>query len=215
LHESLTYPGDPECQAQMQPRPNVLFEAGMAFGRDPKRTILVELGAVKLFSDIHGRHVIRLDNTVESRQLLATRLQSAGCAVILSGIDWHTAGDLTPPAPPGGGLPLGRKVPSSQASGLPCLEARLVRHGGPTLDEVQITNHGPGDVYDLDVSAEDSEGLITRQPAGLPVPRLPAGKSVNALRIKSLGHGHADYFTVTITAKTVDGTPIELEEFVS
>jgi len=30
LHESLTYVGDPECTAQLQPRPNVLFEAGMA-----------------------------------------------------------------------------------------------------------------------------------------------------------------------------------------
>lgn len=35
LHESLTYPGDPECSPQMQPRPNVLFEAGMAMGGTP------------------------------------------------------------------------------------------------------------------------------------------------------------------------------------
>jgi predicted nucleotide-binding protein len=44
LHESLTYPGDAETQAQMQPRANVLFEAGMALGRDEARTIIVELG---------------------------------------------------------------------------------------------------------------------------------------------------------------------------
>lgn len=215
LHPSLTYPGDPECEAQMQPRPNVLFEAGMAFGRNPGRTILVELGQVRSFSDIHGRHVVRLDNTVAKRQHLATRLDTAGCTVNTTGTDWHTAGDLTPPPPPGGGLPLGRKIPSAHASGLPRLEARLVKHGGNTLDEVVVTNHGPGDVLDLDIAADEGEGLITRQEAGFPVPRLPAGKSVKAMRTKSLGHGHSPYFTITLTATTLDGTPIELEEFVS
>lgn len=159
--------------------------------------------------------MLRLDNTVAKRQLLAKRLETAGCAVDLSGTDWHTAGDLNPPAPPGGGLPMGRKAPSSEASGVPRLEARLVRHGGNTLDEVQITNHGPGDALDLDVRADEREGLVTRQEAGFPVPRLPAGKSVKAMRSKSLGHGTSPYFTVTITAKTADGTPIEQEEFVS
>jgi len=111
LHESHTYVGDPECTAQLQPRPNVLFEAGMAMGRDEDRTIIVEMGRVKVFSDIHGRHVVRLDNEIKQRQELATRLQTAGCAVITTGSDWHHAGDLTPPVPPGGGLPLGRKLP--------------------------------------------------------------------------------------------------------
>lgn len=110
LHPSLTHPGDPECEAMPQPRPNVLFEAGMAMGRDPHRTVIVELGRVRVFSDVHGRHVVRLDK----RQDLAERLRTAGCSVDLSGRDWHEAGDLVPPAPPGGGLPLGRKLPSTQ-----------------------------------------------------------------------------------------------------
>jgi len=215
LHQSLTYPGDPECDAQMQPRPNVLFEAGMAFGRNPARTILVELGQVKSYSDIHGRHVVRLDGSVKKRQDLANRLRTAGCAVDTTGTDWHDAGDLTPPSPPGGGLPMGRKVPSSRATGLPRLEARLFRNGGSGMDEVVVTNHGPGDVLDLDVEAEAREGLVTRQQGGFPVPRLPAGKSVKAMRTTSLGQGHSEYFTVTITGKTVDGTPIRQEEFVS
>lgn len=156
-----------------------------------------------------------LEAAFASAQAVATRLDTAGCTVNTTGTDWHTAGDLTPPPPPGGGLPLGRKIPSAHASGLPRLEARLVKHGGNTLDEVVVTNHGPGDVLDLDIAADEGEGLITRQEAGFPVPRLPAGKSVKAMRTKSLGHGHSPYFTITLTATTLDGTPIELEEFVS
>ncbi len=34
-----------------QPRPNVLFEAGMAFGVHLKRTILVQVGNIKPISD--------------------------------------------------------------------------------------------------------------------------------------------------------------------
>ncbi len=44
-----------------QPRPNVLFEAGMAFGRHPDRTIIVHVGKIRPFSDVLGRHYIKLD----------------------------------------------------------------------------------------------------------------------------------------------------------
>lgn len=215
LHPSLTYPGDIECDPQPQPRPNVLFEAGMAMGRDPDRTVIVELGQVKVFSDIHGRHVVRLDNTVGKRQDLADRLQTAGCSVNLSGRDWHDAGDLTSPASPGGGLPLGRKLPSSRASGIPRLDAKYIDHGGNRLGEVEVINHGPGDVYELDVTAEEKEGLVTRGQNEFPVPRLPAGKTVRVMRTMSLASGNGSYFNITVTGKTVDGTPIEQVIFVS
>ena len=42
------------------------------------------------FSDVGGRHVVRLDNSIPARQAPATRLQTAGCAVDLKGQDWHT-----------------------------------------------------------------------------------------------------------------------------
>lgn len=217
LHESLARPGDPECSPQMQPRPNVLFEAGMAMGRHPDRTIIVELGQVKVFSDIHGRHVVRLNNSPKKRQELATRLQTAGCATRMSRTDWHDAGDLTPPAPPGGGLPMGRKQPSSQTSGMPRLNARYIDHGRGKIDEVEITNHGPGDVYDLEVDADAEIGLVTRNADEFPVPKLPAGKSVRIGRVSSdsMAARSNSYFDITITAKTADGTPIRLNEFVS
>lgn len=78
-----------------QPRANVLFEAGMAIGRNENQTILVELGEIRSMSDIIGRHAIRIDNTVAKRQALADRLHTAGCAVKLGGrTDWHTTGDF-------------------------------------------------------------------------------------------------------------------------
>ena len=83
-----------EVELSGQARPNVLFEAGMAMGRDEDRTVLVEIGDIRPFSDIAGRHTVRLDNTSQRRQQLANRLESAGCPVNLDGTDWHSAGDF-------------------------------------------------------------------------------------------------------------------------
>lgn len=221
LHESLTYPGDPECEPQLQPRPNVLFEAGMAMGRSEDRTIMVELGTIKSFSDIHGRHVIRLDNSVARRQALANRLQTAGCAVQLQGTDWHTAGELTPPLPPGNGLPLGRRLPSSQAAGYPRLDARYVDKGSGKLGEIVVTNHGPGDIHDLNAALADTDGDrddLVRESNDLPIPILPKGKSVVVMsysRRGSFASVPRSYINVRLTGRTADGTPIDKTEFVS
>ncbi len=87
---------DPEYERELtpQPRSNVLFEAGLALGRAPDQTVLVEVGHNRPFSDIAGRHTIRLDNSTEKRHALASRLKSAGCSVDFSGTDWHTEGDF-------------------------------------------------------------------------------------------------------------------------
>ncbi|TWX37394.1 nucleotide-binding protein [Frigoribacterium sp. ACAM 257] len=216
LHESLTYPGDPETAPQMQPRPNVLFEAGMAMGRNPDRTLIVELGQVKVFSDIHGRHSVRLDNSVAKRQDLANRLLTAGCDVRMQGTDWHEAGDLTPPGPPGNGLPLGRKLPSSETAGLPRLSARLFERGGNKFADVIVTNQGPGSVYGLTAAASEDDDTL-RTSDELPVPELPVGKSVRVLQRlpASFSQVQRSYFTVTLRARTADGVPIEQDEFVS
>jgi predicted nucleotide-binding protein len=78
-----------------QARPNVLFEAGMAYGRNPTSTVLVQMGELRSFSDIAGRHIVHLSNTPESRQELAGKLATAGCRVDTTGTDWLREGDLT------------------------------------------------------------------------------------------------------------------------
>ncbi len=85
---------DAERQFMMQPRPNVLFEAGMGFGRNPDRTLLVQVGSVKNFSDIAGRHVVRLTNEEGRRRDLAERLITAGCTVSLEDERWKRTGDF-------------------------------------------------------------------------------------------------------------------------
>ena len=96
LHESLRGSNEPPHETELtgQARPNVLFEAGMAMGRSPDRTVLVEIGVLRPFSDIAGRHLIRIDNTSSRRQDLAHRLRAAGCPVNLEGTAWHKAGNF-------------------------------------------------------------------------------------------------------------------------
>ncbi len=86
-----------EVEIRKQARPNVLFEAGMAFGREPDRTLLIEVGQVKPFSDVAGRHVVRLNNSEQRRQDVVNRLKTAGCAVKIEGDDWLTTGDFELP----------------------------------------------------------------------------------------------------------------------
>ncbi|HET6999555.1 MAG TPA: nucleotide-binding protein [Solirubrobacterales bacterium] len=90
---------DPPYERELtsQARPNVLFEAGMAFGIHPDRTVLVELGELRPFSDIGGRHVIRLNESVEPLREIAKRLKTAGCEVDESGDDWLAPGRFTIP----------------------------------------------------------------------------------------------------------------------
>jgi predicted nucleotide-binding protein len=92
--EFASSPGDPETLPAEQPRPNVLFEAGMALGRKSDRTVIVEVGNIRPFSDIQGKHVVRLDDSPQRRKDLAQRLRTAGCSVDLSGETWLTVGDF-------------------------------------------------------------------------------------------------------------------------
>jgi predicted nucleotide-binding protein len=87
--------GVEEIEKMGQARPNVYYEAGIAdaLGRD--RTVLVEVGRVKSFSDAAGRHVVRYDGSPAKRNALAERLRVAGLLPDTSGSDWLSVGDVS------------------------------------------------------------------------------------------------------------------------
>lgn len=60
-----------------------------------RRTILVELGQIRLPSDIGGIFTVRLDNSKEKREDLIRRLRISGCSIHLEGVEWEKAGNFT------------------------------------------------------------------------------------------------------------------------
>lgn len=99
LREDLLLADDPIYERTLagQARPNVLFEAGTAFASHPNQTVLVQFGQIRPFSDVAGRHTVKMVNSVSKRQEFALKLRTAGCSINLDGTDWHASGDLTPP----------------------------------------------------------------------------------------------------------------------
>ncbi len=89
-HDSLL-----EKEYMPQPRQNVLFEAGVAYGRAPLRTILVRVGSQRPISDLAGHHILQLDDSPQSRQAVADALRMAGCPVDLTGADWFRSGTFS------------------------------------------------------------------------------------------------------------------------
>lgn len=203
---------DPETQAAPQARPNVLFEAGMALGRDPKHTVIVEIGLVRPFSDIAGRHIVRLSNDVASRQALAQRLARAGCDVSLSGTDWHTVGDFTPPTPPGAGSALGRRVPNISAVRAPIdFDVKYLNKGGNRMDKLQIINRGTDSAFDIELTVPDGAALDLSHAER--IPRIPGGgKSVTVdVMNERRFFGSAERiaaFDLTVSGRTEDGETI-------
>jgi predicted nucleotide-binding protein len=86
----------PDDVARLQARPNVIFEAGMAFGKDRKRVVFVLLGNPKLFTDVAGIHVLRPTNDPSGDRavLRSTLWQGMGCEVEPHSTDWMKAGDF-------------------------------------------------------------------------------------------------------------------------
>lgn len=85
-----------EREFRGQARPNVYYEAGIADTLGRERTVIIEIGEVKSFSDAAGRHVVRYDGSPGKRNALAERLRLAGLTVDTSGTDWLQVGDVGP-----------------------------------------------------------------------------------------------------------------------
>jgi hypothetical protein len=78
-----------------QPRPNVIFEAGLAMAKFRDSTILVRVGEIRPFTDVAGVHLLDLNNEVKTRTPFAKRLESCGLKVNFHDSYWQTAGDFT------------------------------------------------------------------------------------------------------------------------
>lgn len=85
-----------EGKTHGQARPNVIFETGIAIGAYHKKTLIVQVGDVKPFTDIGGMHILRLSNSDASRNAFANRLEDLGCTVDRTGDQWLRAGNFAP-----------------------------------------------------------------------------------------------------------------------
>jgi predicted nucleotide-binding protein len=88
-----------ESTARGQARPNVIFETGIAIGAHHKKTVIVQAGDVKQFTDIGGMHILRMTGSDSSRHQLANRLRDLGCTIDTDGDHWLRAGDFQPTGP--------------------------------------------------------------------------------------------------------------------
>lgn len=210
-------PHDVDLIPTAQARPNVLFEAGMAMGRSPDRTVIVELGVLRPFSDVAGRHVIRMSNQPERRQELRARLITAGCDVDEHGTDWlSTSGDFTPPPPPGQGLPLGKRLASSSTPPGVKIDAKFHDRSGGS-GRLELINRGQVDVLDISVEIpKEGEGFQFLSSA-FPIAKLPASKSLMlpCHTDNTFGSRHNDYFDIIVTGRTPDQENVREEIFIS
>jgi hypothetical protein len=158
-----------------QARPNVLFEAGMAFASHPDQTVLVQLGQIRPFSDIVGRHIVKMDNSVQRRHELMNKLKTAGCSVDTEGADWQTVGDLTPTlegnrssAPQTGSVVQQNPKPSLAESKLARFQTVLIAPISRTTSQREYT-----------LEKVDESGVLIRLPNEMLV-RLPRGDYIES-----------------------------------
>jgi hypothetical protein len=153
-----------------------------------------------------------MNGSAERRKELAQRLRTADCAVNLIGEDWLSAGDFTAPPPPGGGLPLGKRVPSRARTAGIRLDARF--HERQSGGRLEIINHGSEPVYDVNIEMPADVQGVRIFSDDLPLPRLPAGKSLMLLCSLTLPR-NVGYLDLVITGRTTGGDPVREEAFVS
>lgn len=85
-----------EGKPRGQSRPNVIFEAGLAIGAHHAKTLIVQVGDVKPFTDIGGMHILHLSDSAASRNDFAKRLGKLGCKLDQDGDHWLRTGELKP-----------------------------------------------------------------------------------------------------------------------
>ncbi|WP_164971970.1 TIR domain-containing protein [Micrococcus luteus] len=79
LRPDLAGPSDPswELSPELQPRQNVLLEAGMALGSAYEKTVLVRTQRLREISDLSGFHWVTMDGTPAARAAFLGQLKKA------------------------------------------------------------------------------------------------------------------------------------------
>lgn len=93
LRKQLGEVGDPELDARLQPRQNVLIEAGMAWGLASEKVFFIRLGEVGEATNFSGLYIPTIGDA-KSRNEFANRLKVLLPKVDLTGSSWLTAGDF-------------------------------------------------------------------------------------------------------------------------
>lgn len=150
-------------------------------------------------------------NDVADRQRLAKRLETAGCAVDTSGVDWHKTGDFTTPSLPGNGLPIGRRVPSDTSARKPIdFDLKYMKQGDNKLDKLEIVNRGIESALDIRLKLPERSSFSFLNTADSDIAKIPGGgKSITIYvwnTMNSFGKSDRDTaFDVTLTAHTESG----------
>ena len=214
-----------EIEFMGQARPNVLFEAGMALASHPDRTVFVEIGAVRPFSDVTGRHMVRLTGAASTLHAVATRLGNAGCPVNLAGAGWldesrfknlEAHSRRAGPKPEdalsgfslGTDLPFGTVLPSVQRPPTARLTATMHAHGDNYL--VEITNKGSVALQDIDLVLPPEAGnwhLMTHVLPSWPIAELVPRDYRRIPTVLSMGGPVV--VEARLTAKTAGGESYE------
>jgi predicted nucleotide-binding protein len=137
---------DTDKKLSRQARPNVIFEAGMAMGYNPDKTILVEVGTIRPFSDVAGRHIVRLSDSPESRNSLVSILKTVGLDVNTDGKSHYLSE---------GNFTISNKLPipidlssyclfhnPSNTQTIPTLKEEIIKDNFAIIN-VDFTNHQP------------------------------------------------------------------------
>jgi len=155
LRTEFILPSDETYEKELTPqaRPNVLFEAGMAMTGSQERTILVQVGQVRKFSDIQGLHITRLDDSAEQKMELINKLRSAGCDIPdpMTNRRWVTVGQFTDeydntsmknttmpkPSPLSNRKELIKAIAEGQIATIELIEANIYIKDNPTVSGIQ------------------------------------------------------------------------------
>lgn len=229
LHADLREPHDPDDERNMtcQPRPNVMFEAGRAFGTAPDSTIIVHIGKMRRVSDLDGLNVVRIGQTKAPLMALADRLEACGCPIDRLGLSRfdparfaklpsHHRAARDADHPDHSGPRVGRRLSSAAAATpAPRLTVKLWDHGDRN-HLLEIANRGPMTLRQ--VAWELSDGahnwsILSQMLPEYPIPELAPQRYVRVP--VAISTGGPAYVNLTVYAHTETGDRYDITEQLS